>query len=115
MMRIVTLLVLSLSLARPCGAQELTPPAQDGERVFRQKGCYECHGLQGQGSLSTGPRIGMPPLPFNLFTELVRRPRNVMPAYSSAVLSDAELRAIHSYLLSLPKPPRWSELPQLRD
>ena len=37
-----------------------------------------------------------------------------MPAYSPAVLNDAQLQAIYDYMRSIPEPPTVDEIPMLR-
>ena len=80
-----------------------------GKKDYVEMGCYQCHGYQGQGGAA--PRIAPNPLPLEAFTQLVRRPPNVMPAYSPRVLSDEQLKRIHQYLESIPQPPEVSTLP----
>ena len=48
---------------------------------------------------------------FETFSTWVRRPPEVMPAYSRKVLDEDKLRRIHEYLLSIPPPPDVSTLP----
>lgn len=90
------------------------PPADDarpGRAEYIEMGCYQCHGYEGQGARSTGPRIAPEPLPFEVFSTWVRHPPEVMPAYSPKVLSEDKLERIHEYLLSIPLPPDVSTLP----
>ena len=61
--------------------------------------------------MGAAPRIAPDPLSLEAFTRLVRRPPNVMPAYSPNVLSDEQLKRIHEYLESIPQPPDVSTLP----
>ena len=46
---------------------------------------------------------------------IVRRPPNVMPAYSPGVVSEEQLERIHAYLKSIPQPPDVSTLPILSE
>jgi mono/diheme cytochrome c family protein len=88
--------------------------AQNGKKIFTSHGCYECHGLEGQGSSSTGgPRIGPPVLPFPAFVRIVRQPPNQMPPYPEKILSDQELADIFSFLQTIPKPPPAKDIPLL--
>jgi mono/diheme cytochrome c family protein len=82
--------------------------ALDGQQIYTIKGCYQCHGLEGQGALLTGPRIGPNPLPLANFRAILRRPPDEMPAYSPTVLSDAEIEAIHRFLQSRAEPAEQS-------
>ena len=81
-----------------------------GKKDYVEMGCYQCHGYQGQGGRA-GSRIAPKPLSLEAFTRLVRRPSNVMPAYSPKVISDEQLKRIHKYLESIPEPPDVSTLP----
>ncbi len=84
-----------------------------GKKDYVEMGCYQCHGYQGQGG--PGGRVAPDPLPFEVFAEVVRRPPNVMPAYSPNVLSDEQLKRIHEYMESIPQPPEVSTLPILSE
>jgi cytochrome c1 len=79
--------------------------AEKGKGLYMKYGCYECHSLQGQGSMASGPRIGPDPIPFSALVSYVRHPAGDMPPYSNKVLSDQELSDIYSFLGSLPNPP----------
>jgi len=89
--------------------------ARPGRAEYVEMGCYQCHGYEGQGARSTGPRIAPEPLPFEVFSTWVRHPPEVMPAYSPNALSEDKLRRIHEYLLSIPLPPDVSTLPALSE
>jgi mono/diheme cytochrome c family protein len=88
------LVIGSLVCAAPALAQGAGPPgdAANGKRVYMAVGCYQCHGTVGQGSRPTGPHIAPNPLPYEVFAGVVRRPVNVMPPYTTVVLSDQEPR-----------------------
>ena len=93
--------------------------AQEGDVVERGRadyvevGCYQCHGYQGQGG--AGPRLAPDPIALENFMRIVRRPPNVMPAYSPAVVSEDQLERMHAYLESIPQPPDVSTLPILSE
>ena len=80
-----------------------TDESHSGEQLYKSKGCYLCHGYEGQGG-STGPRLAPGPLPLVAFAIFVRKPPNVMPAYSPRVLSDEELEAIYRFVGSIQAP-----------
>jgi ubiquinol-cytochrome c reductase cytochrome c subunit len=71
-----------------------------GRQLFQTKGCYQCHGYIGQGG-SAGPRLAPQVIPWQAFRVIVRKPPNLMPAYSPKVLSDDELEAIYAYVATL--------------
>ena len=75
----------------------------EGYREFVENGCWQCHGFQGQGM--AGPALAPNPLAYEAFSALVRKPANVMPAYSPNVLDEAKLKRIHQYLSSIPAAP----------
>lgn len=88
--------------------------AQNGKKIFSSHGCYECHGLQGQGSRSTGaPHIGPPVLPYPAFAQYVRHPSNQMPPYPEKILSDQDMADIYAFLKTIPKPPPAKDIPLL--
>jgi mono/diheme cytochrome c family protein len=92
-------LVAVSSIFSPGAAAAQAP----GQQLFMANNCYLCHGTVGQGG--TGPRIAPPDLPeIAGFMAYVRHPAGGMPAYTTKVLSDADLTAIHGYLESLPQP-----------
>ena len=102
------------------GAQQSptgTAPAgnvQNGKKNFTADGCYECHGLQGQGATQTGgARIGPPMLSLESFISYVRHPANQMPPYTSKAISDQDLTDIYAYLKSIPLPPKGKDIPLL--
>ncbi len=84
-----------------------------GRKDFVEVGCYQCHGYQGQGG--AGPRLAPDPIALENFMRIVRRPPNVMPAYSPGVVSEEQLERIHAYLKSIPQPPDVSTLPILSE
>ena len=109
-------LVLTAAALMAVGGSMGSGSAQDEEadrprQDYVEMGCYACHGFQGHGG--GGPRIAPDPLPYEAFSRIVRRPPNVMPAYSPKILSDEKLRSIYRYLESIPPPPEVSSLPLL--
>ncbi len=72
----------------------------DGRAIYETKGCYQCHGYVGQGG-GAGPKLAPQPIPYQAFALIVRKPPDVMPAYSRNVLTDAELEAIYQYLTAI--------------
>ena len=86
--------------------------ADDGKKLFASVGCYQCHGLEAQGSSATGPRLGPRPIAFAAFGRYVRRPTGQMPPYTAKVVSDADLANIYAFVRSRPEPAK--EIPLLR-
>src|SRR5215469_9529441 len=55
-------------------------------QLYKNYGCYECHGLQGQGSASTGgARLGPPRIPLSALVSYIRQPTGEMPPYAAKV------------------------------
>src|ERR1700733_13369864 len=83
--------LLAASSIPSFGAADTRAP---GRQLFLANNCYLCHGTVGQGG--TGPRIAPPDLPpIEGFVAYVRHPAGGMPAYTTKVLNDADLTAIH--------------------
>ena len=80
--------------------------ASNGQKLYMADGCYQCHGTVGQGARATGPKLAPNPMPYEIFTNQVRKPVAVMPPYTALVLSDAQLADVYAYLSSLPGPPK---------
>ena len=103
--------VLGAAPAKVQKAAQTSPPAAEasgnaskGRQLYKKDGCYECHGLEGQGSQSTGPRLGPDPIPLEAFIMYIREPAGAMPVYTAKVVSDQELTDIYAFLKSLPEP-----------
>lgn len=105
--------VLSLTGAAAPGASREPRSLPNGAKVFRSKGCYECHGYSGQGALGVAPAIARPRLPFPAFTAYVRHPAGQMPPYSRHILSDTDVTAIYAFLSGLPAGPRARDVAML--
>ncbi|HET7765027.1 MAG TPA: cytochrome c [Burkholderiales bacterium] len=87
--------------------------AEKGKAAFVQHGCWQCHGLVGQGGV-TGPRLAHTALSVEALSAFVRNTRGAMPPYQKAILSEADIADIHAYLQSLPKPPDYKSIPLLK-
>ena len=105
--------------------QSSTPPVEhevstatntdtkNGQQLFREYGCYECHLSHGQGSRVTGARVGPPQIPLSAFISYVRAPSGEMPPYTQKTVSDQELANMYAFLKSVPKPAPWKSIPSL--
>lgn len=111
---------LALLAGTHVAAQSTTPPGDPklGQALWMRDGCYECHGTAAQGSGAraggTGPMLAPKPLPFSVVLSQLRRPLNVMPPYSTAILSDRDAANIYAYLASIPAGKSASRIPLLR-
>jgi ubiquinol-cytochrome c reductase cytochrome c subunit len=99
--------------AAPAVAQAPAGNAETGRKQFVSYGCYQCHGLEAQGSSATGPRLAPKPIAWAAFTRYVRRPTNQMPPYTEKVVSDADLANIYAFLQSRPAPTPLANIPLL--
>ena len=75
-------------------------------------GCFECHGTTGHGGNGAGPTLTPPLIPLPAMINQLRHP-NRMPAYSPAVISDAQIADIHAYLASIPPGKALAQIPLL--
>ena len=110
---VVSGVVVLLAGAAIGGSTQEGDAVERGRAEFVEVGCYQCHGYQGQGG--AGPRLAPDPISLENFVRIVRRPPNVMPAYSPAVVSEDQLERMHAYLESIPQPPDVSTLPILSE
>jgi ubiquinol-cytochrome c reductase cytochrome c subunit len=85
---------------------------ENGKRVFMRVGCWQCHGMVGQGGV-TGPKLAPGPIPFDALSTFVRSTNRAMPAYREQVLSNDDLADIYAYLQSIPKGPDPVNIPIL--
>jgi len=98
------------------GQQASTPAgnADNGKRLYQETGCYQCHGLAGQGAMMTGPRVSRTEFAFDGFLNQLRHPVNQMPPYEAAVLSDRDAADIYAYLRQMPRPRDPNSIPLLK-
>jgi ubiquinol-cytochrome c reductase cytochrome c subunit len=105
------LAALAVGLVLGCGGA-LAASAEKGKTAFVQHGCWQCHGLQGQGGVA-GPKLAPEPLALETLTAFVRTSNRAMPPYMEAILSNEDLADIHAYLESIPKAPDPKGIPLL--
>ena len=101
------LVTLAFSLNTLSVAAQTAAPAgsvEKGRATIVKVGCAQCHGREGQGSPTTGPRLGPGSMPYAGFSRYVRAPRQQMPPYSDRILSDSDLADIYAFVASRPKP-----------
>jgi mono/diheme cytochrome c family protein len=114
---LVTLAVIAALTPVIAAAQQAAAPAGNadhGKALYRETGCYQCHGLAGQGAIMTGPRVSRTELPFEGFLGQLRHPANQMPPYQAAVVSDRDAADIYAYLRQMPTPPTANSIPLLK-
>lgn len=86
--------------------------SEKGKALFVKNGCWQCHGFVGQGGIA-GAKLAPDPMPLEAMISFVRNSNRSMPAYSEAILSNADLTEIHAYLASIPKPADPKSIPLL--
>jgi len=86
--------------------------AEKGKDAFMKHGCWQCHGMVGQGGV-TGPKLAPDPIPAEALAAFVRQTNRFMPPYMEPVLSNEDLADIHAYLASVPKGPDAKDIPLL--
>jgi mono/diheme cytochrome c family protein len=120
MKKLLASLILISALIAPIGpifAQQTAAPAgnaDNGKKLYRETGCYQCHGLAGQGAMMTGPRVSRTEFAFDGFLNQLRHPVNQMPPYEAAILSDRDAADIYAYLRQLPAPRDPNSIPLLK-
>ncbi len=89
--------------------------AENGKIAFVRHGCWQCHGFEGQGSVTTSGNkvIADTELALDTFAAYVREPTAAMPPFRAEILSDSDLADIYAYLESRPKPTAAKDLPLL--
>ena len=109
-----TTLIAPFALASALLASPLTALAQadKGKALYVENGCWQCHGFVGQGGI-TGPKLAPDPKPVEFYDVFIRHTKGPMPRYSEKLLSKQDLAAIHSYLLTIPKPANLKDIPLL--
>jgi mono/diheme cytochrome c family protein len=93
----------------------LAASVDNGKAAFVAHGCWQCHGFEGQGSVTTsgGRVIADTQEPADAFAAYVRKPACAMPPFSAAILPDADLADIYAYLEARPKPQAGKDIPLL--
>jgi mono/diheme cytochrome c family protein len=117
-MRFLISVVMFVSVLTAQAAQ--TPPqstpapagnAENGKKLFLEKGCFQCHDTLGQGG--DGPRLAPRPIPYAAFMKELRQPRDQMPPYTVKMMPDKEVADIYAFLMAIPAPPEVKSIPLL--
>ena len=108
-------LALSAAFAAGVVNPAVAASVENGKTAFVKNGCWQCHGFEGQGSVTTsaGRVIADTQLPADAFAAYVRKPTGAMPPFSATVLSDSDLADIYAYLEARPKPQAAKDIPLL--
>ena len=110
------LMILTLTIGSAAAQQAPAPSGnpEHGKTIYREVGCYQCHGLAGQGAMMTGPRVSRTEFAFDGFLNQLRHPANQMPPYEAAVVSDQGAADIYAYLKQMPAPRDPNSIPLLK-
>ena len=109
--RVLGLAVLAAGLAVGAGPA-FAASAEKGKADFMKYGCWQCHGMMGQGGV-TGPKLAPDPMPFDALSAFIRSSNRAMPPYMEAVLPNEDLADIYAYLKSIPKGKDAKDIPLL--
>jgi ubiquinol-cytochrome c reductase cytochrome c subunit len=115
-MRMVRVFPAALAAGLVFGAgAALAADAAKGKAAYMKFGCWQCHGIEGQGSAITsqGKVLAPDPLPLQAFVSFVRSSNRAMPPYSEQVLSNEDLADMHAYLSTIPKGKDYKSIPLL--
>jgi LPXTG-motif cell wall-anchored protein len=107
----LALIALSVWLALPVGSVVHADPAFDaaeGKKVWDAKSCKSCHGANAEGGRARA--LANYEKTANDIITQVRAPRNAMPAYSAAQISDDELKHLFDYLKTLTPPASFTPI-----
>lgn len=94
-------------------AQAPKGDAVKGKARYAEVGCYQCHSYVGQGGV--GPKLAPNPISYAGFLKYTREPKGQMPPYTNKFLTDQDIADIYAYMLTIPKPPDWKTIPELKD
>jgi alcohol dehydrogenase (cytochrome c) len=90
-----------LIVKQPEGEASNTGPAR-GKSLFAQF-CAACHGMHGEGGLTSGPNIQNSPLIKNraALVAWIKNPKSPMPKLFPSPLSESDVDAVAGYVMSL--------------
>ncbi len=115
-MRLLSLASLATLLLSPALAQDAQAPAGDiknGEKHYISDGCYQCHGVGGNGAALTGPRLSRTEFPYEAFINQLRHPGSDMPPYEASIVPDQVVADIYAYVKNLPPSRPAKDIPLL--
>jgi ubiquinol-cytochrome c reductase cytochrome c subunit len=90
--------------------------AEKGKAAFVQHGCWQCHGFNGQRTVTSNGRVlARTALPADAFKSFVRSTNGAIPPFRPAVISDEALDDIYAYLQTMPPPKSPANIPLLNE
>jgi mono/diheme cytochrome c family protein len=84
----------------PTTAPAAAPDPDRGHTLYNTWRCAGCHGERAEGQV--GGALAGTTLPFEQFVQAVRQTRPPKPAFSTAELTDDDVRDIYAWVTSLP-------------
>ena len=85
-----------------------------GRDLYVRLACYQCHGYEGQGGTSAGPRLGPDPLPAEAMAAFIRVDNGMMPPYTAKLVPDRDVADIVAYLRTVIKPTDIRNIPDFK-
>ena len=110
---VAALIASSLAIAQAPTPTAQTGDAANGKKLFVTYLCWSCHGSSGRAG-GAAPAITPSTRSAEDLIKYVRKPRGVMPPYTSKVLPDSELADIYAFVQSVAQPPKADSIPQLK-
>jgi ubiquinol-cytochrome c reductase cytochrome c subunit len=101
----------SLAIAQT-PVSSLAGNAENGKKLFATYFCWSCHGSNGRAG-GTAPAIAPSTRSAEDLIKYVRKPRGLMPPYTSKSISDKDLADIAAFLRTVPKDPDPKTIPLL--
>ena len=115
MLKTISSLAALCLFAGAAAAQDAAPSGdiKNGEKHFLSDGCYQCHGVGGNGAALTGPKLSRTALTFEQFLNQLRKPASEMAPYEAAIMPEKTAADIYAYLKAQPASPAAKDLPLL--
>lgn len=85
-----------------------------GRELYVKLACYQCHGYEGQGGTSAGPRLGPDPLPAEAMAAFIRVDNGMMPPYTAKLVPDKDVADVVAYLRTVIKPTDIKNIPDFK-
>ncbi len=90
-----------------------TGNVENGKKSYMADGCYQCHGVNGDGAALTGPKLSQTGLPYEAFVMQLRKPSSEMPPYEAKIVPEQTAADLYAFLKAQPKSPEAKDLPLL--
>jgi ubiquinol-cytochrome c reductase cytochrome c subunit len=111
-LKVSAVVLLTASLCLLSAQSAWAASADKGKDAFMKHGCWQCHGMEGQGGVA-GPKLAPGPKPLAYISAFIRNTNGPMPPYTEKILPESDVTDIHAYLQSLPPAPDPKTIPAL--